>query len=76
MHGKSPTLKQKKYLDTHGYCSGSWLITKDTTEFMEIKHRKNGRVERLNKYGKPAFEIEPEEVKPALWWMDKEGQAG
>jgi hypothetical protein len=49
MNGKSPTLRQKKYLDENGYCSDSWLVLKSTTKMLMLKHRKNGRVVEIEK---------------------------
>lgn len=39
MHGKSPTVKQKKQLNYLGLNYKNYLILQDTPNFMRIKHR-------------------------------------
>lgn len=47
-NGKKPTLKQKKLMRSHGYDPSKWLVTKDTTELLEIVSRAS-----LKRIGKP-----------------------
>lgn len=47
-NGKKPTLKQKKLMRAHGCDPDDWLVTKDTTELLEIVNRAS-----LKRIGKP-----------------------
>ncbi|MBQ9250794.1 MAG: hypothetical protein IJ179_10580 [Oscillospiraceae bacterium] len=47
-NGKKPTLKQKKLMRCHGLDPDAWLVTKDTTETLEVVNRVS-----LKRIGKP-----------------------
>lgn len=41
-HGKSPTLKQKKFIKDKGLVPDNWLVVKDTPSIMEVVNRSSG----------------------------------
>ena len=47
-NGKKPTLRQKKLMRCHGLDPDAWLVTKDTTEILEVVNRIS-----LKRIGKP-----------------------
>lgn len=49
MHGKRPTLAQRKLIEKFKLNSDNWLIQKDTPEFMQIVHRHSDTVRRIPK---------------------------
>ncbi len=49
MHGKRPTVAQRKLIEKFNLNSDNWLIQKDTNEFMQMVHRVSGTVKKLPK---------------------------
>ena len=38
-NGKRPTVSQRKFMEKYGLNSADWLVSKDTSEVMELIHR-------------------------------------
>lgn len=53
MHGKRPTVAQRKFIEKNGLNSSDWLVQKDTTEIMQILHRYSDKVRVLKKMVQP-----------------------
>ncbi|MDD4377189.1 MAG: hypothetical protein PHH48_03455 [Eubacteriales bacterium] len=47
MHGRNPTRREKGLLNKWKLNPDNWLVTKTTTEFIEIMHRYSGKTRKL-----------------------------
>lgn len=52
MHGKKPTVAQRKFLQKSGLNSSDWFVQKDTPDVMQIVHRHSDKVKLLSKNDK------------------------
>lgn len=53
MHGKRPTVRQKKLIQSMGLNWENWLVTKDTPTELHLKHRHSDKTKRIiHKEGK------------------------
>lgn len=46
-HGKKPTREQRKLMQSRKLDPAVWLVTKDTTERMELVHRHSDKTMRV-----------------------------
>lgn len=51
MHGKKPTVAQRKFIEKNHLSSGDWLIQKYTPDVMRLVHRYSDKVRVLPKAG-------------------------
>lgn len=47
MKGKIPTRVQKKIIASHGLDPSEWLVLKNPTTGLVIKHRETGKIEEI-----------------------------
>lgn len=47
--GKRPTVKQKEFMTAEGLDCRKYLVTKDTPVLMEVVHRNNGSIKKIQK---------------------------
>lgn len=47
--GKRPTKRQSIFISSHKLVAANWLVVKDTSNEMQIKHRVSGKVRKLEK---------------------------
>ncbi|EUJ27338.1 DUF6906 family protein [Listeria cornellensis] len=47
--GKRPTKRQSIFITSHRLVAANWLVVKDTSIEMQIKHRVSGKVRMLYK---------------------------
>jgi hypothetical protein len=48
-HGKNPTVKQMKYMQSLGLDPENWLVSQDTPTKMILSHRYTGRPKTIDK---------------------------
>lgn len=46
-NGKKPTVKQRKFIKSHGLNWENWLVVKDLPEMMLLVHRHSDRTTRV-----------------------------
>lgn len=49
VRGRKPTYEERKIIEKAKYDTYSWLVTKNTSTFLELVHRETGEVKVLNK---------------------------
>lgn len=51
-HGKKPTVRQCELMRKWKLNPENWLVSKDTPEYMEVRHRLTDTVKRVPKGGR------------------------
>lgn len=52
MHGKKPTVEQRKFIEKQHLAPGDWLVQKDTPELMQLIHRYLDKIQVIAKGGR------------------------